>query len=44
MKRFQIYLSEIQHSILEKMAKEKGIPLAELIRRILDEKIEQMEK
>jgi len=26
------------------MAKEKGIPLAELIRRILDEKIEQVGK
>jgi len=44
MKRFQIYLSEIQHNVLSRLAKEKGIPLAELIRRILDEKIEQVEK
>ena len=44
MKRFQIYLAEQQYETLMKMAKEKGISLAEIIRRILDEKIEQVKK
>ncbi len=42
MKRFQIYLADQQHSTLDKMSKEKGVSLSELIRRILDEKIEKI--
>ncbi len=44
MKRFQIYLTERQYLILSEIAKEKGISLAEVIRRILDDKIEQVKK
>jgi hypothetical protein len=44
MKRFQIYLTERQYLVLSEVAKEKGISLAEVIRRILDDKIEQVKK
>lgn len=44
MKRFQIYLTERQHKIISKIANEKGISFAEFIRRILDDKIEQVKK
>jgi len=41
MKRTTIWLSEEQISRLKKLAKYKGLPQAELIRRFVDEGLEQ---
>jgi predicted DNA-binding protein len=41
MKRTNIYLSEPQKARLEKLAAKKGISVAELIRRFIDEKLEK---
>ncbi len=41
MKRTNIYLTEIQHKKFKVIAKEKGIFLAELIRRVLDDWLEK---
>jgi len=43
MKRFQIYLTERQHEIISKTAKEKEISTAEYLRRILDQIIDEKE-
>jgi hypothetical protein len=42
--RTNIYLSKPQKAALEKLAKEKGISTAELIRRILDKELERIAK
>jgi hypothetical protein len=44
MERSNIYFSKPQKAALEKIAKTKGISTAELIRRILDEYLENHEK
>lgn len=44
MKRTQIYFSEVQKKILQKMAKQKGLPFAELVRRAVDAFIQKEEK
>ena len=40
----QFYLEKEKHQMLKKMAIEKGVSMSELIRRGIDELIEQMEK
>jgi Ribbon-helix-helix protein, copG family len=42
--RTNIYLSKPQKAALEKLAKEKGISTAELIRRFLDKELERIAK
>jgi hypothetical protein len=44
MDRTNIYLSKPQKAALGKMAKQKGISVAELIRRIIDKELERKEK
>ena len=44
MKRTSLFLTERQLERLGKMADKMGIPVAELIRRILDEYIEAKER
>jgi hypothetical protein len=41
MDRTNIYLSKPQKAALERMAKQKGISVAELIRRIIDRELER---
>ena len=42
--RTNIYLSKPQKAALEKIAKEKGISVAELVRRILDKELDREQK
>ncbi|PYU67804.1 MAG: hypothetical protein DMG49_17800 [Acidobacteria bacterium] len=42
--RTNIYLSKPQKAALEKMAKEKGIFVAELVRRIIDKELDREQK
>jgi predicted DNA-binding ribbon-helix-helix protein len=42
--RTNIYLSKPQKAALEKMAKEKGISVAELVRRFLDQELGREQK
>jgi predicted DNA-binding ribbon-helix-helix protein len=42
--RTNIYLSKPQKAALEKMAKEKGISVAELVRRIIDKELDRGQK
>ena len=44
MKRFQIYLSEPQYAKFKYYAEYWGIPIAEYIRRVMDEHIDDVEK
>ncbi|PYU40594.1 MAG: hypothetical protein DMG54_16930 [Acidobacteria bacterium] len=39
-----IYLSKPQKAALEKIAKEKGISVAELVRRIIDKELDRGKK
>ena len=41
MLRTNIYLSEPQKKALEKVAKQKGISLAEFVRRIIDKELDR---
>lgn len=42
--RTNIYLSKPQKAALEKMAKDKGISVAELVRRIIDKELDRAHK
>ena len=44
MDRTNIYLSKPQKAALEKIAKEKGISFAELVRRIIDKELDREQK
>jgi predicted DNA-binding ribbon-helix-helix protein len=44
MDRTNIYLSKPQKATLEKIAKEKGISVAELVRRIIDKELDRERK
>jgi predicted DNA-binding ribbon-helix-helix protein len=44
LRRTNIYLTENETKHLNKIARQKGISVAELIRRILDEWLEKYEK
>jgi predicted DNA-binding ribbon-helix-helix protein len=44
MDRTNIYLSKPQKAALEKIAKEKGISVAELVRRIIDKELDREQK
>jgi hypothetical protein len=44
MDRTNIYLSKPQKAALEKTAKEKGISVAELVRRIIDKELDRVRK
>jgi predicted DNA-binding ribbon-helix-helix protein len=44
MDRTNIYLSKPQKAALEKIAKEKGISVAELVRRIIDKELDGEQK
>jgi len=44
MDRTNIYLSKPQKAALEKRAKEKGISVAELVRRIIDKELDRERK
>jgi len=44
MDRTNIYLSKPQKAALEKIAKEKGISVAELVRRIMDKELDRERK
>ncbi len=44
MVRTNIYLSKPQKATLEKIAKEKGISVAELVRRIIDKELDHERK
>jgi hypothetical protein len=41
LKRTNINITEIEHEFLQKNSEEKGLSMSELIRRILDEYIEE---
>jgi predicted DNA-binding ribbon-helix-helix protein len=42
--RTNIYLSKPQKATLEKIAKQKGISVAELVRRIIDKELDRGQK
>ena len=42
--RTDIFLSKLQKAALEKIAKEKGISVAELVRRIIDKELDRGKK
>jgi fructose-1,6-bisphosphatase/sedoheptulose 1,7-bisphosphatase-like protein len=44
MDRTNIYLSKPQKAALQKLAKQKGISVAELVRRILDKELDREQK
>jgi predicted DNA-binding ribbon-helix-helix protein len=44
MDRTNLYLSKPQKAALEKIAKEKGISVAELVRRIIDQELDREQK
>ena len=44
MDRTNIYLSKPQKAALEKIAEEKGISVAELVRRIIDKELDRERK
>jgi predicted DNA-binding ribbon-helix-helix protein len=44
MDRTNIYLSKPQKAALEKIAKQKGISVAELVRRIIDKELDRKQK
>jgi predicted DNA-binding ribbon-helix-helix protein len=44
MDRTNLYLSKPQKAALEKIAKEKGISVAELVRRIIDKELDRERK
>jgi predicted DNA-binding ribbon-helix-helix protein len=44
MDRTNLYLSKPQKAALEKIAKEKGISVAELVRRIIDKELDREKK
>jgi predicted DNA-binding ribbon-helix-helix protein len=44
MDRTNLYLSKPQKAALEKIAKEKGISVAELVRRIIDKELDREQK
>ena len=44
MARTNIYLSKPQKAALEKIAKQKGISVAELVRRIIDKELDREQK
>ena len=44
MDRTNLYLSKPQKAALEKIAKEKGISVAELVRRIVDKELDREQK
>jgi len=44
MKRYQVYLTEVQHRRLAQMAKDAGLRLSELLRRIIDDFLRHEER
>jgi predicted DNA-binding ribbon-helix-helix protein len=44
MDRTNIYLSKPQKAALEKIAEQKGISVAELVRRIIDKELDREQK
>jgi predicted DNA-binding protein len=44
MKRTQLYLPEYQHQALKKVADKKGTTISEIIRRIVDDYIDNNDK